>query len=79
MKSFIIIIIVLLVSFYLFFYIYGLVIINKTKKAAKECGYTEEVEREYQNAIREWKYQEEQKKQEELRRAMERDAHEERS
>lgn len=79
MKIFLIIVIGLLVSFYLFFYISGLIIVNKTKKTAKECGYTEEDEYEHQRIIKEWRDQKEKEKQEELRRTIERSAYEERS
>jgi len=40
MKSFLFVVLGLVITFYLFFYISGLVFINKTKKQAKEYGWT---------------------------------------
>lgn len=70
MKIFLIIVIGLLVSFYLFFYILGLIIINKTKKIAKESGWTEEKEYEHQKIMKEWQEQEEKAKQEAFRQSI---------
>lgn len=54
------IIVGLLASFYLFFYISGLIIINNTKKIGEEMGCAKEKEVDYQVAISEWCNQNEQ-------------------
>lgn len=72
------IIVGLLVSFYIFFWITGLLFINNTKRVAKKHGYTKESEIEYQRVVNAWQTQEEETRQEEIRSNMIDNAHKER-